>query len=351
LLILGALLVWHCVRGGPEYSADIKAQSDVTGRMVDSGQAGVVLSEIPPGFEATGVDTGWIIEQFKLEKVLLDLDTQNLFITSNDRYKYFLLQMLDEQGWDDKDIAVIREFIADPRAEFIPRILKINSTHQETEELYTHQLTQQSVNRCLRFWREEGDKVSRAAEPYGIPPEIIIAIMKIETNFGIDKGKNQIFNVFWTLSLADHQSVLRNAITEPGEAADEQRKRLLRRAKWGRSQLYELVELYRDGNNDWIFWVNGSWAGAFGLPQFIPASYRSYGRDGNNDARIDLDDISDAAASIAYYLKANGWKGKMSRERQKKVIMRYNYSSHYADAVLALADLIRQNIAKNGDNG
>jgi membrane-bound lytic murein transglycosylase B len=345
-VLFSAVLIWHGVKGGNEDNAAVKAQPGVDDSAAASGEAAVVLSDNPPGFETAGEDTGWIVEQFELEKALLILDSLSLFVAPGERQKYYLLQMLEEKGWTGEDIAVIKVYFEDSRTEFIPRILKINSTHQETEELYAQQLTQQSVDRCLRFWREEGDRVSRAAKPYGIPPEIIIAIMKIETNFGIYKGQNPIFNVFWTLSVADHPAILRHAVTDTGEAALEQRKRLLRRANWGRSQLFELVQLYREGAGDGIFWVKGSWAGAFGLPQFIPTSYRTYRRDGNNDGKIDLDSTEDAVASIAYYLQENGWKGNMNRSRMKKVIMRYNYSTYYADAVIALADKIRRQIAR-----
>ena len=86
----------------------------------------------------------------------------------------------------------------------------------------------------------------------------------------------------------------------------------------------------------------GSWAGAFGLCQFIPTSYRAYGRDGNHDNVIDLDNVSDAAASIANYLIENGWTNNMNRAKQKESIMRYNHSEFYADCVLSLADGIER---------
>ena len=300
-----------------------------------------------PGY----VDTAEILQRFMSEKALLELDEETVFASAGEWYKRTLMRTLVQHGWDEVDLEIVKHAISDPRAEFFPALLRINSTHQETEALYGHQLTRQSVDRCMKFWEDEGDRIKKAAKPYGVPPEIIVAILKIETNLGLDKGNHAVFNVFWSLSLADHPAILKRALTDSSEARNDQRKRLLRRAKWGRSQLYELISMVRDGTGEWILWEKGSWAGAFGLPQFIPASFRSYGRDGNGDNKIDLDDICDSAASIAYYLKANGWRGKMNQSRKKKVIMRYNYSTHYADAVLNLVDLIHNRLAEKGEGG
>ncbi|HPU23830.1 MAG TPA: lytic transglycosylase domain-containing protein, partial [Candidatus Kapabacteria bacterium] len=82
--------------------------------------------------------------------------------------------------------------------------------------------------------------------------------------------------------------------------------------------------------------IYGSWAGAFGIPQFLPSSYVKYAIDGNNDGVVDLFNLSDAVFSVANYLKSHGW-GEMLSE-QRKAIFAYNNSTAYVDAVMKLAE-------------
>jgi membrane-bound lytic murein transglycosylase B len=82
--------------------------------------------------------------------------------------------------------------------------------------------------------------------------------------------------------------------------------------------------------------LRGSWAGAFGYPQFLPSSYLKWAVDGDNDGDIDLYTIADAAFSIGNYLKSNGWSVKPSA--RKNAIHHYNNSDAYVKAVYTLAN-------------
>ncbi len=283
-------------------------------------------------------------EALMIEKVVLETVRSSDSAVRTGNYKKLLLESLAGEGWDNEVIEQIRTYLDDPRAVFRSRVLKINSTHVETKVQYDHHLTAESVDMCMSFWKINGEKVTEAVSPYPVPQEVVVSILKVESNFGTHKGKEAVFNVFWSLSLADHPQVLKEALTEEGVARLEQKRRLQKRAKWGRSELRELVCLVMEGENEDLIWSASSWAGAFGLPQFIPTSYGAYARDGDNDGKIDLDNISDAVASIAYYLKSNGWKTNADHRRKTKVIMRYNNSSHYAGCILELADLIGKRI-------
>ncbi|MCF7809512.1 lytic murein transglycosylase [bacterium] len=270
------------------------------------------------------------------------MTTKNL--QTSDRYKEILFQTLTEEGWESFYIDKTKKYLMDPRAEFKPVVLNRNSTHQETKEQYDQYLTKQSVDVCMDFWKSHGEEVTNAISSYNVPPEIILAILKVESNFGSHKGRQAVFNVFWSLSISDNPEIMNDAIVSEGQDAVQQRKRLHRRARWGRSELNELVNLVIDLNNENLLWEESSWAGAFGLPQFIPSSFRAYARDGNNDGLIDLNNISDASISIANYFKCNGWKVDSNTARKKKVIMRYNNSIHYAECILELAESIMKRI-------
>ena len=83
--------------------------------------------------------------------------------------------------------------------------------------------------------------------------------------------------------------------------------------------------------------IRGSGAGAFGLAQFLPTSYLSYGVDGDRNGRVSLFSPDDAIASCANYLKAHGWRSGLSHAERREVIWHYNRSDPYIDTVLALA--------------
>ena len=260
----------------------------------------------------------------------------------SDRYKDLLLKKLKADGWSEDELKLLVGYLSDIRAQFQPEILRINATHTETEAQYAHHLTPESVNRCLEVWGVEGEKIRRAVEGRGVPPEVVMAILKVETNYGNYRGKESVFNVYWSLALGDEPAIVNEVLDRTDADAAEKRTRMERRSKFARSQLRDLLYMANKEAGKDPVGIMGSWAGAFGLSQFIPASYRAYGRDGNGDGVVDLDDFSDAAASIAHYLRLNGWPADGSQSREHKAIMAYNHSDPYADCVLALADSIAQ---------
>jgi hypothetical protein len=83
--------------------------------------------------------------------------------------------------------------------------------------------------------------------------------------------------------------------------------------------------------------LRGSGSGAFGYAQFLPTSYLRFGKDGSGDGRVDLFDMSDASASCANYLAAQGWRKGLSQRERRSVIWRYNRSDAYVSTVLTLA--------------
>ena len=114
-------------------------------------------------------------------------------------------------------------------------------------------------------------------------------------------------------------------------------KRAARKTRWAIKELKALEEIDARGVMD-VSRLNGSWAGAFGYPQFLPSSYRTWAVDGDGDGTIDLYHFPDAAHSIANYLRDNGWTSK--RSRQRKAVHHYNNSDAYVNAVFTLASKV-----------
>ena len=87
--------------------------------------------------------------------------------------------------------------------------------------------------------------------------------------------------------------------------------------------------------------IQGSYAGALGIPQFMPTNIRALARDGNDDGRIDLFDHADAIPSVASYLKHYGWRPGINGKKAYEVLLNYNYSKPYAKTILKISRLLK----------
>lgn len=136
----------------------------------------------------------------------------------------------------------------------------------------------------LRFWAEHAVWLERAAADYRVPPEIIVATIGIETVFGRNTGRVSVLDALATLAFG-----------------------YPRRAAFFRGELEQFLLLARD--NGWPPGsVRGSFAGAIGVPQFLPSSYRKYAVDFDGDGRRDLRGVPDAIGSVAHYYREFGWR-------------------------------------------
>ncbi len=141
------------------------------------------------------------------------------------------------------------------------------------------------------FWRANQAWLEQAQERWGVPPEIVVGIVGVETFYGRNMGRFRALDALATL-----------AFDFPGGRTD--------RTPFFREQLEELLLWCRREERDPAS-VMGSFAGAIGLPQFMPASINRLGVDFDEDGRIDLigtDHAADVIGSVAYYLAAAGWQ-------------------------------------------
>jgi membrane-bound lytic murein transglycosylase B len=145
----------------------------------------------------------------------------------------------------------------------------------------------------LHFWREHRDELAAARLRTGVAEEIVIAIIGIETIYGRNTGRYGTFAALTTL-----------AFDYPVDADSAAASRSL----LFRHELEELLLLARETQRDPLSF-KGSYAGAIGLPQFLPSSIRRYAVDGNDDNRVDLEaSPADAIASVANFLQQHGWE-------------------------------------------
>ncbi len=138
------------------------------------------------------------------------------------------------------------------------------------------------------FMRNHSAAMERAQQTFGVPPEVIAAIIGVETHYGRITGNFRTLDALVTLSF-DY----------------------LRRAEYYRGQLTEFFLWAREQNADPLA-IKGSFAGALGLPQFMPGSIRRHAVDFDGDGRVDLTgSTADAIGSVASFLVAHGWQRDM----------------------------------------
>ena len=146
-------------------------------------------------------------------------------------------------------------------------------------------LSQARVDAGVQFWRANARTLARAEEAYGVPPEIIVAIIGVETFYGRYTGSHRVIDALATL-----------AFDYP------------RRATFFRGELKEYLLLARDQGFSPLE-PKGSYAGAMGLPQFMPGSYRRFAVDFDSDGQADLwSDPVDVIGSVANYLARHDWQ-------------------------------------------
>ena len=145
-------------------------------------------------------------------------------------------------------------------------------------------LTQDRINTGVNFWKRHESTLHSAAKQYGVPPQLIVAIIGVETFYGRNTGKYNVLRSLTTLAMD-----------------------FPKRAKFYTSELEHYFELIKEEKLNQPNVLKGSYAGAMGLGQFISSSYRHFGIDYNQDGHRDLWHPDDAIGSVANYFSRHGW--------------------------------------------
>uniref|UniRef100_Q47D28 Lytic murein transglycosylase B n=1 Tax=Dechloromonas aromatica (strain RCB) TaxID=159087 RepID=Q47D28_DECAR len=182
---------------------------------------------------------------------------------------------------------IISQFAqARPNAKVLQLIKPPTSPLQRSWERYRPRfLNDRRIDGGVRFWQENSGQLAKAQALYGVPAEIIVAIIGVETEYGRNMGGFRVFEALATL-----------AFNYPP------------RAEFFRTELEQFLLLARENSLDPLA-VKGSFAGAIGIPQFMPGSQRRYAVDFDGDQRIDLgNSVDDAIGSVGHFLEQHGWQ-------------------------------------------
>jgi membrane-bound lytic murein transglycosylase B len=195
----------------------------------------------------------------------------------------FISEMVERHGFKQTELESIFGI-----AQFQPAIINAISQPATSRPWYEYRplfINSRRIAGGVAFWNSHAATLERARKEFGIPEEIITAVIGVETTYGVQTGRHRVLDALTTL-----------AFDYP------------KRAKFFRDELEQYLLLGREQDAD-VVNIKGSYAGAIGIPQFMPSSYRRYALDFDGDGKADLSgSAADAIGSVANYLKSFGWE-------------------------------------------
>lgn len=200
----------------------------------------------------------------------------------------FIARAVQEYGLDAAELETLLA-----NAEFKQSIVDAISRPAEGKPWYEYRpifLTRQRISEGIRFWQDNHDLITRVSRQYGVDPQIIVAIIGVETRYGKITGSYRVLDALTTLGLYYPKDLPRD------------------RSGFFSTELMQFIKLGKEENLP-VTEVTGSYAGAMGMGQFIPSSYREYAVDFDGNGSRDLwRSTADVIASVANYLHRHGWK-------------------------------------------
>ncbi len=202
----------------------------------------------------------------------------------------FIDEMSSEHGFDREQLR--SQF---SRAHYIDAVVKLINPppagKAKNWTAYRERFVEpKRIQAGITFWQRHEDALRRAEAEFGVPAEIIVGIIGVETFYGRDPGRFRVMDSLATLAFAYPDTPNRDA-----------------RKSYFRNELRQLLLYARESELD-PFALQGSFAGAIGWPQFMPGSIRKFAVDFDGDGKIDLRNSPvDAIGSVASFLSNHGW--------------------------------------------
>jgi membrane-bound lytic murein transglycosylase B len=252
-----------------------------------------------------------------------------------------LIERLSQDGFD---LEFLSKLFLDPRAELMPELMTISLLSRETTDVYAPFLTPESILLAKKFLQKNITFLGETEKRFQVDKEIIVAILLVESRFGENIGKRRVIPTLASIALIDVPENLQYTyqilLGVDSELAYEVVEGLAkRRAQWAYQELRHFLQIIRNEGMDPLE-VRGSYAGALGMPQFLPSSYKTYSLNSKSFEEW-LYSKEGAIISIANYLKSNGWKKNLSAQGKRQVIWSYNHSEPYVDTILQIAQRIK----------
>ena len=234
----------------------------------------------------------------------------------------------------------VREIYGSPR---MPRFTRVAFAlnPRETHEQYGFFRHPSRLNEARACLERFAASFAEAERDFEVDKHVIAAIMLVETHCGRVTGDAPIIDRLSRMAGVGASDNLqfnyeRLHAQNPAVTMDQ----VQARAAYLEATFYpEVLALVRiaAGTKESVFEYKGSYAGAFGLPQFLPSAYLKFGIDADHDGKVSLFSGPDAIASVANYLSSYGWRNDAPEAAKKQVVWKYNHSEAYVDTVMAIA--------------
>jgi membrane-bound lytic murein transglycosylase B len=200
-----------------------------------------------------------------------------------DDVQTFINEMVTKYQYDRNQLTIWMEAVV-PQTGILETIAR-PAESKSWKEYRPIFITNERIQKGIEFWKANSEIIGRAEQHFGVPAEIIVAIIGVETFYGKRSGNFLVLDALATLGF-DYPP----------------------RAAFFRKELEQYLLMVREEKID-PREMRGSYAGAMGMPQFIPSSYRNFSVDFDSDGKRDLwNNTADVVGSVANYFKMNGWR-------------------------------------------
>jgi peptidoglycan lytic transglycosylase B len=252
-----------------------------------------------------------------------------------------LKKQLVTDGFDEKKI---REIYNSPRVSFNTKGVSRFLTYREGKLNYDQFVSNASIRKARKYMDKYGTELKNAQQASGVDPEIITAIILVETRLGTNTGKSSVMSTLSTIASLQDPQIREQFWKEVSQKYKVKRDRydrwVNRKPKWAYKELKALLAYSASENMDPAE-LRGSFAGAMGISQFMPSNIIAYAKDGDKDGRVDLFTHADAIASVANYLKRHGWYPGIEGKKAFKVVWSYNHSDYYVKTIFKISDKLK----------
>jgi membrane-bound lytic murein transglycosylase B len=271
------------------------------------------------------------------------LSTSMVHAAQSDRDLYFI-SLEKRLVTDGFNAAKIDALFQRPDITFQTRNVSLFFILRKGKMDHSHYTDTKSIQKAKNYMHKHQTDLDRIETTAGVQKTVVTAIILVETRLGTTVGKSSVFNSLSSIAALDNPTARDKVWKSLDDNADLTRQTFDKKAKqkssWAYRELKAFLKYTAKENIDPLT-IKGSFAGAMGIPQFMPTNIEPYGKDGSGDGTIDLFNHADAQASVANFLKKHGWKPGSDRKKQKKVIHHYNHSDDYVDSILKISDLLK----------
>lgn len=216
-----------------------------------------------------------------------------------------------------------------------------------TTDFHSIQISEEAIQTIQEFSERHSESLKSAEARFGVPGDVISSLLWLESRFGQNPGRFHVASVFMHLLQAERaqnikalQRAAKKFKAQPNaKDFSEIAKRSRNKARWAIVELKALQKIFlRDRNL--ASNLRGSFAGAFGMPQFLPSSYAVWAKAERGNQTPDLYKTPDAIHSVAFYLRGHGWRPAHAKS-QTQALFRYNNSHDYVAAILTMAKRVK----------